>query len=173
MKFARPEKVAYEPVMVNRVVEDTKALLDHQLGIHQVQLEAKLATDLPPITGNANQLQQVLMNLVINAQQALDGQRGTVRIVTSLSSPDRVEIRVSDTGPGIPKEIQEKLFEPFFTTKPAGKGTGLGLSVTYGIIRDHKGEIRVESEPGEGADFIIRFPVADTVDAAVPEAALT
>jgi len=173
MKFARQEKVAYEPVMINRVAEDTKALLDHQLGIHQVRLETELAPDLPPITGNANQLQQVLMNLVINAQQALDGQRGTVRIVTSMSSPDRVEIRVSDTGPGIPKEIQPKLFEPFFTTKPAGKGTGLGLSVTYGIIKDHKGEIRVESKPGEGAAFIMRFPVAETVDVAVQEATHT
>ena len=173
MKFARQEKVAYEPVMINRVAEDTKALLDHQLGIHQVRLETELAPDLPPITGNANQLQQVLMNLVINAQQALDGQRGTVRIVTSLSSPGQVEIRVSDTGPGIPKEIQPKLFEPFFTTKPAGKGTGLGLSVTYGIIKDHKGEIRVESEPGEGAAFIIRIPVAETVDAKVRETART
>ncbi|NNG47825.1 MAG: HAMP domain-containing protein [Deltaproteobacteria bacterium] len=173
MKFARQEKVAYETVMVNKVVEETKALLDHQLGIHQVRLETELSPDLPPITGNANQLQQVLMNLVINAQQALDGQRGTVRIVTSRSLPDQVEIRVSDTGPGIPEEIQSKLFEPFFTTKPAGKGTGLGLSVTYGIIRDHKGEIRVESEPGEGAVFIIRFPVEETVDAAAPEAALT
>jgi len=111
--------------------------------------------------------------LVINAQQALDGQRGTVRMVTSLSLPDQVEIRVSDTGPGIPEEIQSKLFEPFFTTKPAGKGTGLGLSVTYGIIRDHKGEIRVESEPGEGAVFIICFPVEETVDASVLEAAIT
>jgi signal transduction histidine kinase len=173
MKFARQEKVAYEPVMINKVVEDTKTLLDHQLGIHQVRLETELAPDLPPVTGNANQLQQVLMNLVINSQQALDGQRGTVRIVTSLSSPGRVEIRVSDTGPGIPKEIQSKLFEPFFTTKPAGKGTGLGLSVTYGIVNDHKGEIQVESEPGAGAVFIIRFPVAQNLDAAVPEAART
>lgn len=172
MKFARQEKVAQETVMINRVVEDTKVLLDHQLGIHQVRLETELSPDLPPITGNANQLQQVLMNLVINAQQALDGQRGTVRMVTSLPLPDQVEIRVSDTGPGIPEEIQPKLFEPFFTTKPAGKGTGLGLSVTYGIIRDHKGEIRVESKPGEGAVFIICFPVAQNLDAAVQVAAL-
>ena len=81
-------------------------------------------------------------------------------MTTSRPAPGRVEIRVRDTGPGIPQEIQSRLFEPFFTTKPAGKGTGLGLSVTYGIVKDHKGEIRMESEPGQGAEFIISLPAA-------------
>lgn len=160
MKFARQEKVAHEPVEINRVVEDTAALMDHQLGIHRVRLEKELAADLPPVLGNANQLQQVLMNLLINAQQAMDGKGGQVRMTTSRPAPGRVEIRVRDTGPGIPQEIQSRLFEPFFTTKPAGKGTGLGLSVTYGIVKDHKGEIRMESEPGQGAEFIISLPAA-------------
>jgi signal transduction histidine kinase len=172
MKFARQEKVAFQPVVISRVIEDTKTLLDHQLGIHQVRLETEVSPDLPPVTGNSNQLQQVLMNLIINAQQAMDGHRGTIKVSSSPCPPGHIEIRVSDTGPGIPKEIQPKLFEPFFTTKPAGKGTGLGLSVTYGIVRDHKGEIRVESEPGEGAVFIIRLPVADGVDAEVPKTVL-
>jgi two-component system NtrC family sensor kinase len=173
LKFARQEKVAHEQVVINRMLEDTAALLNHQLGIHLVRLETELSPDLPPVTGNANQLQQVVMNLIINAQQAMEGQKGTVRVTSSRPLPGWVEIRVSDTGPGIPKEIQAKLFEPFFTTKPAGKGTGLGLSVSYGIIKDHKGEIRVESEPGEGATFIIHLPVRESVEATTPEAVLT
>jgi len=160
LRFARQEKVAFQGVAVNQVVEDTAALLDHQLGIHQVRLGKELAPGLPPVHGNANQLQQVLMNLLINAQQAMEGRPGQVTMTTGLSRSGKVEIRVSDTGPGIPEEIRHRLFDPFFTTKPAGKGTGLGLSVTYGIIKDHKGEIRVESEPGEGAIFIIALPAA-------------
>jgi signal transduction histidine kinase/FixJ family two-component response regulator len=169
MKFARQEQVSFQPVMIDKLIEETKVLLDHQLGNHQLRLETELDSDLPPVRGNANQLQQVLMNLIINAQQAMEGQRGAIKVSSSLSSPDAIEIRVSDTGPGIPKETQPKLFEPFFTTKSAGKGTGLGLSVTYGIVRDHQGEIRVESEPGEGAVFIIRLPVAEREDATVSE----
>ncbi len=158
MKFARQEKVEFKSTDLNRVVEDTMAIMDHQMSINQVRLEKDLVPNLPPIRGNANQLQQVLMNLMINAQQAMDGKPGQVRVMTRRLDQGRVEVRLSDTGPGIPKEIQAKIFEPFFTTKPAGKGTGLGLSVTYGIIRDHKGEIRVEGEPGEGATFILIFP---------------
>ncbi len=158
LRFARQEKVAFQPLSVNQVVEDTVALMDHQLGIHQIRLEKDLPPGLPAVTGNANQLQQVLMNLLINAQQAMDGQPGQITLTTRRSGPDGIEIRVSDTGPGIPAEIRPRLFDPFFTTKPAGKGTGLGLSVTYGIVKDHKGEIRVESEPGQGATFIVALP---------------
>ena len=165
LRFARQEKVAFQEVAVNQVVEDAATLLDHQLGIHQVRLRKELAPGLPPVRGNANQLQQVLMNLLINSQQAMEGRPGQVTMTTSLSRAGRVEIRVSDTGPGIPAEIRHRLFDPFFTTKPAGKGTGLGLSVTYGIIKDHKGEIRVESEPGEGATFIIGLPAAGSPEA--------
>jgi signal transduction histidine kinase len=173
LKFARQEKVSFEPMDINRVVEETAALMDHQLGIHQIRLEKELAPDLPPVLGNANQIQQVLMNLMINAEQAMEGNPGRIRLSTSRSSSGRIEIRVSDTGPGIPAEIQKKLFEPFFTTKPAGKGTGLGLSVTYGIIKEHKGDIRVESEPGRGAMFIIEFPVPEIAGTTAPQVALT
>ena len=158
LKFTRQEKMDRMPVDVNEVIKDTSALVDHQLGMHQVRLEKSLAEGLPPILGNANQLQQVLLNLVLNAEQAMEGKPGVVRLETERMDGGWVEVRVRDTGPGIPKEIQSRLFDPFFTTKPAGKGTGLGLSVSYGIVRDHEGEIRVESEPGEGALFRIRFP---------------
>ena len=158
LKFTRQEKVDRKPVDVNEVIEDMSALVEHQLGMHQVRLEKSLTEGLLPILGNANQLHQVLLNLVLNAEQAMEGKPGVVRLETELLDGGWVEVRVRDTGPGIPKEIQSRLFDPFFSTKPAGKGTGLGLSVSYGIVRDHEGEIRVESEPGEGALFRIRLP---------------
>ena len=159
MKFARQEKTVHKPIEINSVVEDAVAIVDHQLGINQIRLEKNLAPDLPKIKGDANQIQQVLMNLMINAQQAMDGKPGQVRITTRLVDAGHIEIRTSDTGPGIPEEIRARVFEPFFTTKAAGKGTGLGLSVTYGIIKDHQGEIRIESEPGKGTTFMISLPI--------------
>ena len=101
----------------------------------------------------------------------MEGTPGTVRIETE-GKEGQVEIRVRDTGPGIPKDIQARLFEPFFTTKPAGKGTGLGLSVSYGILKDHKGDIIVDSEPGKGTCFILRIPAAQAADAAAPDSGL-
>jgi signal transduction histidine kinase len=164
MKFARQEKVAYEMTDINSVVEDAVTILNHQLGVHQVQLEKDLAPDLPGVMINSNQVQQVLMNLMINAQQAMDGKPGLVIVKTSASGSGKVEISVTDNGPGIPRDIQTKIFEPFFTTKSTGKGTGLGLSVSYGIIKDHKGDILIESELGVGTTFIITFPVNETSD---------
>jgi signal transduction histidine kinase len=159
LKFARQEKVSFEPVEINRVVDDAAAIVDHQLGMHKVKLEKDCAPGLPGIMGNANQVQQVLMNIMINAQQAMDGKPGLVKISTREIQGERIEIRVIDTGPGISEEIRSKLFEPFFTTKSAGKGTGLGLSVSYGIIKDHGGDITVESEAGKGSAFVITLPV--------------
>ena len=158
LKFARQEKALLEPTDINRVVEDSIAIVLHELELHQIKIHKDLAPQLPMIRGNANQLQQVLMNLLINAQHAMEGSSGTVTLSTRLASPDQIEVRVVDTGPGIPQEIQKRIFEPFFSTKPTGKGTGLGLSVSYGIIKDHGGEIRPESEPGQGATFVITLP---------------
>ena len=158
MKFARQEKMEYEPTDLNDVVNHAMAIVDHQLSLNQVTIQMNLADNLPKISGNANQLQQVLMNFAINAQQALDGKSGVVRLTTSKMDNGDVLLVFADNGPGIPEDIQDKIFEPFFTTKPAGKGTGLGLSVTYGIIKDHKGEIKIESELGTGTAFVMKFP---------------
>ncbi len=158
MRFARQEKTEYEPINLNDVAKQALEMMDHQLTINQVKIEQSLGPDLPQINGNANQLQQVLMNFGINAQQAMEGDPGVVRVTTDTDKDGNVMLIFADSGPGIPKDIQDKIFEPFFTTKPAGKGTGLGLSVTYGIIKDHKGEISIESKIGTGTAFIMTFP---------------
>ena len=158
MQFSRQEKGEFTDVTVNDVVEKSVGIVDHQLGLQNVHVNMELARDIPEIIGNPNQLQQVLMNLAINAQQAMEPDGGNVDIVTYCDD-DKVYISVSDTGPGISEEVAEKVFEPFFTTKAAGEGTGLGLSVTYGIIRDHKGDIRVERADSGGARFVIELPL--------------
>ena len=158
MQFSRQEKSEFTDVKINETVEKSVGIVDHQLGLNNVQVNVQLGLDIPEIIGNPNQLQQVLMNLAINAQQAMEPDGGTVDIVTYCDD-DHVYISVSDTGPGISEEVAEKIFEPFFTTKAAGEGTGLGLSVTYGIIRDHKGDIRVEKADGGGARFVIELPL--------------
>jgi two-component system NtrC family sensor kinase len=160
MKFARQDKLTLKPLNINHVIEDALTLVDHQMGINHVTVTRKLADNLPGVRGDNNQLIQVLMNIMINAQQAMDTTPGTVTVATDIPNAGVVELRIADTGPGMPEEVQQKIFEPFFTTKEVGKGTGLGLAVTYGIIKDHGGNIRVESEPGVGTTFIITLPVS-------------
>lgn len=160
MRFARQDKPRLEPLSINDVVGDALVLVDHQLGIHEISIEKELTPDLPQIRGDANQLIQVFMNILINAQQAMDGNPGTITVTTGKAENNSIEIRFKDTGPGIGEEARKKIFEPFYTTKAAGKGTGLGLAVTYGIVKDHEGDIRVESDPGQGATFIITLPFA-------------
>jgi signal transduction histidine kinase len=158
MQFSRQEKGEHSQISVNDVVEKSIAIVDHQLSLKDVRIESKLANGVPDILGNANQLQQVVMNLMINAQQAIGEGGGTVDVATILEE-DSVLITVSDTGPGIEDDVAAKIFEPFFTTKPAGQGTGLGLSVTYGIIQDHGGDISVTRAASGGARFIIKLPL--------------
>lgn len=158
LKFARQEQVEFSEVDLQQVVADALAIVDHQLGINSIRVEQELEPGMPTCRGNANQLQQVLMNLMLNAQQAMSGKTGTVKLSARSLEKGGVELRVADNGPGISKEIQGKVFDPFFTTKPAGQGTGLGLSVTYGIVKDHGGEIHLESEEGVGTTFIITLP---------------
>jgi two-component system NtrC family sensor kinase len=172
MKFTRQEKMVFETISINQVVEDAIAIVDHQLSMNKVKIERELSPDLPQMKGSGNQLQQVLINLMINAQQGME-QGGMVKVSTRQLDDHTIEIRVSDTGPGIPLGIQASIFEPFFTTKPVGQGTGLGLSVSYGIINNHHGQIRVESETGKGATFIITLPLqgpkGDDTQEAQPE----
>ncbi len=169
MQFSRQEKGEFVQIAVNEVVSKSMTIVDHQLSLKNVRIESELADDIPQITGNANQLQQVLMNLMINAQHAIGDDGGTITLATFVRD-ESVTITVSDTGPGVPAEIRAKIFEPFFTTKPAGQGTGLGLSVTYGIIKDHGGEITVERADTGGAKFVIILPLQAETAVALEQA---
>lgn len=169
MQFSRQEKGEFVQIAVNEVVSKSMTIVDHQLSLKNVRIESELADDIPQITGNANQLQQVLMNLMINAQHAIGDDGGTITLATFVRD-ESVTITVSDTGPGVPAEIRAKIFEPFFTTKPAGQGTGLGLSVTYGIIKDHGGEITVERADTGGAKFVIVLPLEAETAVALEQA---
>lgn len=170
LKFARQEKVHLEPTDVGLVIQDAASIMRHQLELKGVKLETEVDEGLPQIDASANQLQQIFMNLMLNAQQAMEGRPGHVLVTARREQPGTVVLRVKDDGPGIPKHIQQRIFEPFFTTKPAGQGTGLGLSVTFGIVRDHGGAITVESEPGQGTTFVITLPES-AASAANPPAA--
>ena len=157
MRFSRQEPGERSATDVNMAVARAVGLVDHQLGLQKVQIETSLAEGLPFAMCNANQIQQVVMNLMINAQQAMEPDGGKARIRTRADS-GRIFIEVEDEGPGVPPEIRARLFEPFFTTKKAGQGTGLGLSVSYGIVRDHDGDIFISDAPQRGARFTIALP---------------
>jgi signal transduction histidine kinase len=158
LTFTRQEKAVFEPVDVNHVVETTIRLIAHQLAIRGIDLEQEISEVPGKIHGNGNQLEQVLLNIIINAHDAMDD-GGKLKIETGVIDDDKVRISIADNGPGIPEEVRAKIFEPFFTTKEAGKGTGLGLSVSYGIIKEHNGIIEVHSEIGKGTTFLITLPL--------------
>jgi len=164
LKFARQEDSELEQLEVNSVVNETGKIVNHQLMINNVKLELDLAEGLPPIMGNPGELQQVILNLAMNAQQAMP-EGGKVWLRTRSASADAVVIEVEDDGPGMPREVSQRIFEPFFTTKAAGEGTGLGLSISYGIIRDHGGRIDIDSEVGRGTRFVLNLPAVSVVKA--------
>ncbi len=159
LKFARASsKEEMVEVDINAIVQETLALVDHQLSQSSITLDTRYADHLPPIRGQEGKLQQVITNIVINAMQAIED-HGTITVSSELQD-DRVLVRVTDTGVGIPQENLDKVFEPFFTTKDLGRGTGLGLSVTYGLVHDMGGEISIDSTVGVGTTFTLAFPVA-------------
>lgn len=162
LRFARPSDESLSAVDINRVVEDTLSLLANQAKVQHITCEMHKSPDVPKVQGNAGLLQQLVSNLILNAINAMpDG--GKLTIKTQLAPVGQVEILVSDTGSGIPREDQSKIFDPFYTTMPVGQGTGLGLSIAYTITTDHGGTIRlVRSEPGEGSTFSVMLPVSPT-----------
>ncbi|HEV8701118.1 MAG TPA: ATP-binding protein [Candidatus Polarisedimenticolia bacterium] len=174
LRFARQETAEMSVIDLNAVVSDTVRLVTHQLMMKNVRVEARLCERPLQVMGNANQMEQVLLNLCMNAGDAMEGKGGgTITVLTDAPVAGTARIRVADTGSGIPPDVVSKIFDPFFTTKPVGKGTGLGLSVSYGIVKEHKGEIGVESRIGEGTTFTIRIPLAQPTagSAAAPEPA--
>ncbi|MGA8153860.1 MAG: ATP-binding protein [Terriglobales bacterium] len=163
LNFSRTSGTEFTAVDVNKIIHDTLALLEHQFKTSKIRVEDALTEKLPLISGNAGRLQQVFLNLFLNAKDAMTS-GGTLRIATT--NGDAVSVAVSDTGTGIAQEHIPRIYDPFFTTKTAregqARGTGLGLSVTYGIIQEHAGKIRVESRPGEGTTFYLDFPLTRT-----------
>ena len=162
LNFSRTSATEFSDVDLNRIIRETLTLLEHQFKLARIKVEADLYNDLPLIHGNSGKLQQVFLNLFMNAKDAMAGTSGILRISTSNGSG--VLVAITDTGAGIAPEHINKIYDPFFTTKHApregqSRGTGLGLSVTYGIIQEHAGKIRVESLPGHGTTFHLEFPL--------------
>jgi PAS domain S-box-containing protein len=156
LNFSRTGPSALADVDVNRVVEETLSLVAHPLKTSQIQVKKHLTEGIPAVRGSANKLQQVFLNLFLNARDAMPS--GGILEVRTAAHNGSVEIEVVDTGGGIPRDHIHKIFDPFFTTKPGGRGTGLGLSVSYGIIKEHAGKIDVRSAPGRGTSFHLEFP---------------
>src|SRR5271169_1085106 len=156
LNFSRTGPGELADVDLNRVVEETLSLVAHPLKTSQIQVVKQLTEGLPPVRGSANKLQQVFLNLFLNARDAMPS--GGMLEVRTGAHNGSVEIEVADTGNGIPREYIHRIFDPFFTTKGTGRGTGLGLSVSYGIIKEHAGKIDVRSTPGRGTSFHVEFP---------------
>ena len=161
LNFSRTSTTEFRETNLNQVIRDTLSLLDHQFKTAQIDVEMDLADHLPPIQGNSGKLQQVFLNLLLNAKEAMPG-GGRLRVATLVNG--HVEALVSDSGSGIAPEHLKRIYDPFFTTKNTPKpgdkrGTGLGLSVSYGIIQEHAGKIHVESAIGAGTTFHLEFPL--------------
>jgi PAS domain S-box-containing protein len=160
LNFSRTSGAEFGDVDLNKVIRETLTLLEHQFKVARIKVQAQTCVNLPAIYGNAGKLQQVFLNLFLNAKDAMpDG--GTLSVVTQ--NGNGVSVIVSDTGTGISQEHIGRIYDPFFTTKHSPRdgrrGTGLGLSVTYGIIQEHAGKIRVESNVGSGTSFYLEFPL--------------
>jgi PAS domain S-box-containing protein len=184
LSFARQGSFESAPLSLNNVIRDTMELIERMLAKKKITINMEIDPTLPPVSGDSNQLEQVVMNLVVNAGDAMPS-GGTLTIATTRVSLERDEadrihplltpgkyvvMRISDTGMGIPEEIRDRIFDPFFTTKGPGKGTGLGLAMVYGIVKEHRGVINLRSQLGKGTTFEIYLPVSDKF---VPKAAKT
>jgi len=170
-EFGRKSRVERERLDINSPVRRVFHLLGQQLHLHDIEVRLDLAEDLPLIWGEPNRLEQVFINLVLNARDAIEDRRdketgldGAIQVRTWCDN-DRVLVSVADNGFGIPDEIKSRIFEPFFTTKEVGRGTGLGLSISYGIVRDYGGRITVDSESGRGTTFVVSFERAGEEEA--------
>jgi len=162
LNFSRTSGTEFANVDINKVITDTLALLEHQFKVSKITVESELTPNISPIHGNPGRLQQVFLNLFLNAKDAMAG-GGKLTVATA--NGEVISVRVSDTGSGIAPEHIQRIYDPFFTTKASpregqNRGTGLGLSVTYGIIQEHAGKIRVESDPGAGTTFALDFPLS-------------
>jgi PAS domain S-box-containing protein len=160
LSFARQGSPERMPSDINQVLRDTIDLRRYALRMQQINLSVTLAADVPMVEADPFQLQQVFINLLSNAEQAVSHQEGErhISVGTEVRGASLV-VTISDNGPGVPTDVLPHIFNPFFTTKPRGAGTGLGLSISDGIVREHRGVLRVRSEPGQGATFEVELPL--------------
>jgi PAS domain S-box-containing protein len=166
--FARQSEPVRSRVKINDPINDVFKVLGHQLKVHDVEVELDLDPDIPDILAEHNRLEQVFINLVSNAIDAMDEKdnrpditdREKRLMIKSYAENGTVSVKVTDTGIGMTEEVKHKIFEPFYTTKKVGKGTGLGVSISYGIVKDYRGAIEIESEIGKGTTFTLKFPQA-------------
>ncbi|HUO30891.1 MAG TPA: ATP-binding protein [Bryobacteraceae bacterium] len=156
LNFSRTSTTSFGDVDLSKVIRETMSLLEHQIEKVGVQVKLDLGVSMPPVHGNAGKLQQVFLNLFLNARDAMES--SGLLAVRAWAEESGAVVEVSDTGHGIPPELIQRIYDPFFTTKGSRKGTGMGLAVTYGIIQEHKGSIDVTSRPGGGTCFQIRLP---------------
>ncbi len=163
LEFSRHSKVNPELADLNEILQDTLSLVSKQAQFLNITVVTNYDPQLPPVMADKSELEQVVMNILMNAVQAMQ-ERGTITITTLHNAHDNsVEVRIADTGCGMRPDQIDQIFDPFFTTKESGQGTGLGLSIAYGIITSHRGTISVESEVGKGSTFKIRLPIASAV----------
>lgn len=162
LKFSRATSTTKSPVNMNRLIQEVITVVENKFNLEKVQVVSRLATDLPQTVADPDKISQVFMNILMNARQSIEG-AGVITVTSGWDPVTRhIQITFEDTGCGISPEILHKIFDPFFTTKPIGMGTGLGLAVSYGIIKDHEGEIRVESAPGKGSRFTVDLPILES-----------
>ena len=163
LKFSRPGGGHMQQVDLVDVLEETLTLLGHQMALQNVTLKKKFTSELPKVYGNPSLLQQVFINLILNACNAMP-QGGTLTVITRAVATKEVKVQFCDSGCGIPAEHLSEIFDPFFTTMPVGKGIGLGLSITYSIIEQHHGNIEVKSQVGQGTTFTVHLPVSQAIN---------
>jgi signal transduction histidine kinase len=157
LRFARVPEEGAQPLDLNDVVREALRLAAFDRS-HDVRVHQRLVDGLPRVLGSSNRLTQVLLNLLLNANQALAGRDDARVEAETAHDANDVLVRIRDNGPGIPEQHLQRVFDPFFTTREPGEGTGLGLSIAIGIVREHGGKLEVESRPGEGACFTMRLP---------------
>jgi len=157
LSFGRRAPAEPQLIQVNRVVSDVLTLVEYQIRNENIRVVTDLAADLPPVMGDPNQLQQVFLNIIVNARQAMPN-GGSLAITTAVAGDGSVEVALGDTGCGMTAELAQKIFDPFYTTKDKEGGSGVGLFLCRNIVKDHGGTLTVSSRPGEGSTFIVRLP---------------